>query len=167
MLQLARCHWHYWCYLSQGLEEEAVPWELTFESEPRSPTAVCIRVLCEAEPLSNHEEQLSCPASWCAHGSAAVSGLLRHQMAVSILSSAAVSFFRPFAAFTLLYVQTMAEQVTSWRYTILCGSLLHVSVFYVVEGPWQLWNGPQHSSGCSWSRETLCVLYMCVRWRRQ
>ena len=49
---------------------------------PDTPTALCIRVLWE---LSNHEEQLSRPASWCAHGSAAVSGLLRHQMAVSIL----------------------------------------------------------------------------------
>lgn len=93
------CHLCYLCYSLQGLEEEAVLWELTSESEPRDPTALCIRVLCEVEPLSNHEEQLSCPASWCAHGSAAVSGLLRHQMAVSILRGAAIAFFRPVTIF--------------------------------------------------------------------
>lgn len=98
-------HWCYWCYLLQSLEEDVVPWKLTFESQPRSPTALCICVLCELEPLSNHEEQLSCPASWCTHGSAAVSSLLWHQMAVSIPRSAAISLFRPLPIFTLLTVK--------------------------------------------------------------
>lgn len=150
-------HWHteaplshccYLYYLLQALEEEAVPWQWTFEFKPRNPTALCICVLCELESLSNHEEQLSCPASWCAHCSAVVSGLLWHQMAVSILTRAAISFFRPFTIFTLPYTQTMSNPMMSWRYTILCGSFLHVVVFYGVEGPWQFWNGPQHSSCC-------------------
>lgn len=95
---------------------------------------------CEVQPLSNHEEQLSCPASWCTHSSAAVSGLLWHQMAVSVLRSDAMSFFRLFSILTLLYIQ----QRTPWRCVLSRGA-----VFYGVGRPWQLWNFPQHSSGCS------------------
>lgn len=138
-----------------------MPWALTFESEPRSPPALCICVLSELEPLSNHEEQLSCPASWCAHSSAAVSGLLQHQMAVSILRSAAISFFRQVTIFPLLYVRKMSQQMSSCRHTILRGSLLHASVFWGLQGPSQLWNGPQHSSSYPDQGEG-SVLRICV-----
>lgn len=81
--------------------------------------------LSELQPLSSHEEQLPRPASRCAHRSAAVSGLLWHQMAVSILGIAAISFFRQ-VTFPLLCIRTMPPHMTAWK---ICVALqLYVSV---------------------------------------
>lgn len=90
MLQMWKCKQLIWLF-NNRVSRRRRPWchdnwPLSLSQE--APTACWICVLCELEPLSNHEEQLSCSASWCAHCSAAVSGLLRHQMAVSTLSQA-------------------------------------------------------------------------------
>ena len=80
-----------------------------------------------------HEEQLSCPASQCAHSSAAVSSLLGHQMAVSILTIATSSFLPPLHCSN--YFPTCCPLLS-------CGPLLHFLVLYGAEGPWQIWNRP-------------------------
>lgn len=142
----------YYCVFCafQGL---SVQWEETnFKYHPRSQQSF---VLCELKPLSNHEEQLSCHSFWRVHCPAAVSGLLRHQMAVSILI--------PLPSFTAFCFQTLSCELTSLRYTILCEYLQCVSLCFIkrcVHGSFE--KGPQLSS--SWSREDcvhierICVL---------
>lgn len=139
-------------------------WELTVESAQQP---LFIRTLCEPEPLSNHEEQLSCPASWCAHSSAAVSGLLWHQMAVSILTGAIIPFCnQPYPAFHTNNVKT--RDVIMLQLHLCCVFVGWVCVCVCgVEALWQLWKGPQHSSSCLWWGKRLCVRCMCIWWRGQ
>jgi len=85
--------------------------------------------VCELEPPSHHEEQLPCPASWCAHSSAAVSGLLWHQMAVSILRRGAVSLFEG------LRVQTASKRATSPRYEDIVRASAGFRVPWRAQGP--------------------------------
>lgn len=98
-------------------------------------------VLRKPELLSNHEGQLSCPASWCDRGSDAVSGLLWHQMAVSILSFRGVVL--PFLHNAVLSRSVKTDDIMKIHHTALC------CMFHRGEGSWQLWNGPQHSCSVS------------------
>ena len=152
-------HWYYLCCLSQGWEEEAVPWELTSDSEPRSPPAPfflssCIPVWTGGAAV-HHEEQLSRPACRRARGSAAVSGLLRHQMAVSILRRSvrvcSSSLLRPF--FTI-FTSKLSKNMTSQRYAILCRSF--PACFIERRAPWQLWNGAPNIPRVDRERGDVC-----------
>lgn len=75
-------------------------------------------VLRKPELLSNHEGQLSCPASWCDRGSDAVSGLLWHQMAVSILSFCGVVL--PFLHNALHSRSVKTDDIMKIHHTALC-----------------------------------------------
>lgn len=99
-----------------GFRGGALPWELTSAFEPNSPLYSC-PVWTGA--TVHHEERRSRPASWCAHSPAAVSSLLGHQMAVSILRGAAISFCKS----CLLRFPCVARL---WRKDATWYCLLHV-----------------------------------------
>lgn len=71
--------------LTTGFTRQTLPWRWSCEVTKRNPTPLYF-CAWRIKVTVNHEEVLSRPASRCACRAAALSGLLRHQMAVSIHS---------------------------------------------------------------------------------